>query len=150
MAEFTLDTTLDLTLPVVYHFEVIDGKEYHVIATNDETKKFLDIPVVVQKETKEEAIKTFWIIVNMHLDHLKERSRQADKWELFRKGPKSPFGSTWFTILGINFHFRQHRKDSKFKMKGGWNIPLTKWNISIHNHWKRKYDTKRTDTSDKK
>lgn len=142
--------TFELILPVEYYFEVHDGKECHIIIATDETKKFLNIPIVVQKETKEDAIKTFWEIANIHLDYLQRRSHQANKWEPFRKGPWQSIGGKWFKIFGIGFHFRKRSENATFKMKGGYNIPLTKWNISFSNDWNRKHDTKRTNTSNKK
>lgn len=124
--------TLNLQIPLEYHVEIHDGKEYHMLFSNDETKKYIDIPIVVQKNTKEDAIKTAYIVIKSHLDYLEERSKVADKYEWFRLGPKTK-SSIWFMIFGINFYFRYGKG-----MKNGWYVPFTNLNIMITNHWKKK------------
>lgn len=125
--------TIDITLPVKYHFEVHDGKEFHMIYTTEKTKNSLNLPILTQGETKEEAIRKFWIIANIHLDYLNERKHQADKWEPLRIGPWKSKGGRWFTIFGQHFSFRYGKQN-----KGGWFVPFTKLNISYYNEWKRK------------
>lgn len=128
-----MEQTLELTLPVEYIVDEFNGKEYHIIVSSDETKKFLDIPIVVQANSKEEAIKQFWMTANIHLDYLEERGYQADKWEPLRIGPWKKYGGRWVSIFGQFFSFRYGKKN-----KGGWFVPFTKLNISYHNQWRIK------------
>ena len=126
-----VENKLELTLPVTYHLEFVDDKEYHIITSNDETRKLLNIPIVVQADSKEEAIRKFWVIVNIHLDYMAKRSHQADKWEPLRIGPWKKYGK-WFTLFGHTFSFRYGKQN-----KGGWFVPFTKLNISYSNKWKQ-------------
>ncbi len=122
-----------LTIPV----EIIQDGEYCVLATNDESEKILGQPIVVQGNTFEQAEKEFWISVKCINQYHSDRSRELDKWKFFQKGPWNEIGGTWFTLLGININFRHGEG-----MNGGWYIPFTKLNISVHNYWSTKTDAK--------
>lgn len=125
-----MEQTINLEVPVTYIEE--DGQ--HIISTNEETKKFFDVGIVVQKDTKEEAIRTFWILLKYHIEWDEQRSRELDRWKPFQKGDWSHTGGTWFTIFGFHFYFRYGKG-----MKHGWYIPFTKLNIMITNYWRKKY-----------
>jgi hypothetical protein len=99
------------------------------ITSNDEGEKIFG-NAYGQGKTIEEAEKEFWNMVKFINDYNEERSREFDKWGLFQKGDWKHIGGTWFTLLGINVYFRTGKG-----MKGGWYVPFTKLNISIHNHW---------------
>jgi hypothetical protein len=107
---------------------VIDG-DHFLITTTDESEKIFG-NAYGQGKTIEEAEKEFWKMVKFINDYNEERSRELDKWKLFQKGDWKHIGGTWFTVLGINVYFRRG-----LGMKGGWYVPFTKLNISMHNHW---------------
>lgn len=128
------ETTLMIEFPVKY----IQEEGYHLIVTDDETKKFMDIPIVIQADTKEEVIEKFWKMMQCHLSYSERIRRRHDRWALFYKGQWGHIGSNWFSVLGFHFYFR-HGKN----MKGGFYFPFTKLNLTIRNYWRKKYSYKK-------
>lgn len=117
---------MKLEIPIEYNYE--DG--HHIITNNDETNKFLNIPIVVQAKSLEKAINNYWETVRCHLDYLEKRDRELDKWKPFQKGDWNHIGGNWFTVFGLNFYFRYGKN-----MKHGFYIPFTKLNIMFKNYW---------------
>lgn len=118
-----------LELPVLYYYK----NGHHVLVSYEATDKLLDIPVVVQKNTKEDAIKAFWITVSIHLQHLNDRSCLLDRVHPLQIGPWKHRGGRWFSTFGLNFYFRVGKG-----MKGGFYLPFTNLNVSFSNYWKNR------------
>lgn len=129
------EETILLQIPVTYAQE----NDHHIINSNDATEKLLDIPVVVQADSKEEAIEKYWIIVQSHLRFHQWIYRRHSRWALFYRGAWKGMATHWFSVLGFNFYFRRGKG-----MKGGFYIPFTKLNITFRNHWRKKYSPKIT------
>lgn len=101
-----------------------DGK-YFVVSGNSETKQLIgDIGNAAQGETKEEAIKKFFLLIRYAYDFQEESRLKFQRWVPFRKG------SNWFSIFGIHFYFRYGRQN-----KYGWFVPFTKLNVFISSDW---------------
>jgi len=111
---------------------VVKDSGVWVATTNEETYKLIGdrLSACAGGKTKEEAIrKMFSMIKGMH-DFVVERELSYRRWVPFIKGPWSSVGGRWFSIFGINFNFRYGKN-----MQGGWYIPFTKLNISVHSLW---------------
>ena len=117
---------ITLELPVEY----IKDEKFHIIKTNKKSEDIFEQFFIVQGDSFEEAEREFWQMVKFNSNFHKVRSGELNKWKLFQKGPWGQIGGNWFTILGINIFFRYGKN-----MKGGWYVPLTKFNISVHNYW---------------
>lgn len=120
---------LNLELPVMY----VQTEDCYVMWSDNETDKLLDIPVVVQADSKEAAIKQFWISVKCNQEFYRYIYRRHQRWALFDKGPWVR-GGRWFSVLGFHFNFRVGKN-----MKGGVYVPFTKLNISFTSFWRKKY-----------
>lgn len=121
---------IDFPVDVIYTEE-----EHWVICSNEETKKLLgsSMNIVVQGDTKEEAIQQFFLHLRMTVDFYKKDANKYRKYAPLIIGDWSHIGGSWFQIFGIHVYFR-YGKD----MKGGFYIPFTKLNIMISNLHKTK------------
>jgi hypothetical protein len=117
-----------IELPV----SILEKENNFIISGNDETKKLIGkgLCSVASGDTKEEAIRLFFRLMEVSYDFQKESAMKYRKWVPFRKGNWNRIGGTWFVIYGIHVYFRYGKN-----MKGGWYIPFTKLNISISNEW---------------
>lgn len=107
-----------------------DGK-YWIVSSNDETKKFLgNLGAVAQGDTKDEALRHFFTILQMDYDHNVEERMKFSRWVPLKIGPWKSIGGKWFSVFGIHVSFRYGDG-----MKGGWYVPFTKLNISMHSEW---------------
>lgn len=116
--------------------DIIYTKEGHwVITSNEETKKLLgsSMNIVVQGDTREEAIQQFFLHLRMTVDFYKKYANKYRKYAPLIIGDWSHIRGTWFQIFGINVYFRYGKG-----MKGGFYIPFTKLNIMISNIHKTK------------
>lgn len=127
-----------LSFPVGYQCD----EGHHMVYDTDETKKFLDIPVVVSAESKTEAIKNYWTIVSVHLSFLNDIYQRHNRWALFYKGSWKERGTHWFSVFGFHFYFR-HGKN----MRGGAYLPFTKLNVSLTNYWRIPKKIKKSEES---
>lgn len=130
---------LDIEFNVIYHCDIDDNsKMHHSIMPTDEMRDAMHAAWYGMGETKEEAIKSFWTGFKAVGEHNHWNNQTLNKRAIFLKGPWGSTGGNWFTILGINVSFRYGKN-----MKYGWYIPLTKLNITIHNHWRKNKKVKR-------
>lgn len=129
------EKTILIELPVGY----IEEEGYHIIFNTPETDMYLNIPIVVQGDTKEDVIKSYWKTVNCYLEFEESIRRRHDRWALFYSGRWKGIGTCWFSVLGFHFYFRYGKK-----MKGGFYFPFTKLNLTVNNYWRKKYKMNRT------
>ncbi len=120
----------NIELPVGYD---TDGK-YHIMFNINQTDELIgkSLGIVVQEESKEEAIRQFWTSLRCHIHYLEERSKQLDKWKPLQIGPWMRGTGKWFSVFGLRFYFRVGKN-----MKYGWYVPFTNLNIMFTNHWRR-------------
>jgi hypothetical protein len=118
----------DYMLPI----SVIESDGVWVAAFNDETKLVLGdrLSGCSQGETKAAAIEGLFKIVRITHDYSEQLVLRYQRWVPFRKGNWKHIGGTWFVVFGLHIYFRYGKN-----MKGGWYVPFTKLNISIHNEW---------------
>lgn len=113
---------------------IVQDGNYWCIGTNKETEKLLgkDLSSVsASGDTKEEAITNFFSLLKASHSFEKMCRLKYQRWVPFRKGNWKHTGGTWFVVFGIHVYFRYGKG-----MKGGWYVPFTKLNISVHNEWK--------------
>jgi hypothetical protein len=118
-----------IELPV----SIIQEGEHWTIGTNKETEKLIGeslSSITSQGKSKEEVVSNFFLIMKMIHSFEEEGRRKYQRWVPFRKGDWKHIGGKWFVIFGIHFYFRTRRG-----MKGGWYIPFTNLNISVHSEW---------------
>jgi hypothetical protein len=125
-----------ISIPAVLF--MVEGKYY---LTPPDNNNMFHCGWVADGDTIEEAERKYLNYAKMTINMYKERSDQLDKYKFFQKGPE---GSRWFSILGIFFWLRIRSVDDfPVKMVGGWNVPFTRLNITIKNHWRRKKNSKK-------
>lgn len=112
---------------------ITQSDNYWIIATNEKTEAVIGdkLSAVSQGKTKEEAIKKFFTILRIQHDYSEECRMNYQRFVPFRKGDWKHTGGKWFVVFGYHFYFRTGNG-----MKGGWYVPFTKLNISIHSEWK--------------
>lgn len=112
---------------------VEDADKSFFVTSYEETEKYLPNGPHGSGATLEKAIEKFWVIHKIDREYLQQRADKAYKWIPFERGQWKGTGTFWFRVYGLHFYFRYGNG-----MKGGKYIPLTKLNISITNHWKKK------------
>jgi hypothetical protein len=120
-------TTIEIPVSIVN-----DG-EYWCVGSNKDTEKLVGkslSAISASGKTKEEAISEFFVMMKTIYFFEEDCRLKYQRWVPFIKGNWSKQGGTWFVIFGIHFYFRYGNG-----MKGGWYIPFTKLNISIHSDW---------------
>lgn len=117
---------IKISIPAILFHE----GEMFTIMTTDESEKIIGQPLFASGKSQEEAENKIWELMRYTNKFHIERSNELDKYKFFQHGSWGKMGGNWFSILGINVYFRKGEG-----MKGGWYVPLTKLNISIHNHW---------------
>ncbi len=111
-----------------------DGKQYYVLFTTDETKKYIgNMGIVTQGETLEEAKEEFLKSLKSTANFWNWHVDQFRRWKPLQIGPWGQTAGHWFRIFGIQFYFRVGKN-----MKHGWYIPFTNLNIMITNYWRIK------------
>lgn len=113
--------------------ELVREDEYFILATTDKSKELLGEFICVQGKSQQEVETEFWEMLKFINDYNKERSDELNKWKPFQKGDWSHIGGTWFTIYGFHMYFRKGKG-----MIGGWYVPFTDLNISVHNFWRKR------------
>lgn len=119
-------TTIELPVSIV------EDNGHWIITGNEETEKLIgkSLCQVASGDSKEEAIKMFFLLLRMAHNYEEDCSRKYQRWVPFRKGDWKHKGGRWFVVFGIHVYFRYGRN-----MKGGWYFPFTKLNVSVHNEW---------------
>jgi hypothetical protein len=118
-------TTVEIPVSIVS-----DGK-YWCVGTNKDTERLIgEVPISSKGESREDAVSSFFSILKFHLMFEEQCRLSYQRFVPFRKGPWGHIGGNWFAIFGIHVSFRYGKN-----MKGGWYIPFTKLNISVHNDW---------------
>lgn len=120
------------TIP--FPVSIVEDDGYWVIGCNSDTENLVGerlASITCQGGSKEEVVRRFFLMLRLAHEYEDNCRRKYQVWVPFRKGPWKSIGGNWFTVFGINFNFRYGKS-----MKGGWYIPFTKLNISIHNEWK--------------
>ena len=119
------------------------GDGEHWTATfSEETEKLLGdkLHSCASGDTKEEAVEKMFMLMKWSHEYSEECRLNYQRFVPFRKGDWKRTGGKWFVIFGFHFNFRYGKQ-----MKGGWFIPFTKQNISIHSDWSiyKEYKRKR-------
>jgi hypothetical protein len=117
---------------IQFPLSIINDHGYFVVASNSETKQLIGNigGSSAQGDTLKGAVDQYFKLIKFHHEFLNEKMLSYQRWVPFRKGPWGKIGGNWFAIFGINMHFRYGKG-----MKGGFYIPYTKLNISLHNNW---------------
>lgn len=125
--EYTENKTT-IELPV----SIVENGGYWTITGNKETEKLIGsgLSVCASGESKDEAIRSFFILMKVAHSYEEECRLKYQCWVPFRKGDWGHTGGTWFVVFGIHFYLRYGKG-----MKGGKYILFTKLNISIHSEW---------------
>lgn len=104
-----------------------DNDNWVISTLNDDSFLGKNLHACAQGNTKDEAIKSMFNMIQIQSEWLHECRLKYQRWVPFRTGPR---GSNWFAIFGINVSFRYGKN-----MKYGWYVPFTKLNISINSDW---------------
>ena len=95
-------------------------------------KKGLFSSIAVQGKSFKEAENHFWALAWDISKYHQKRSDELNCWKWFQKGDWKQPGGSRFIVFGIAVYFRYGKQ-----MKGGWFVPFTNMNISIHSYWKQ-------------
>lgn len=111
---------------------IVEGDGYWIIGSNSDTEKLLgenSLPFSAQGDSRQDAIDKFFNLFRVVIEHDRYEIMKYKRWVPLRVGS---WGTSWkwFVVYGLSFSFRYGEG-----MRGGWYIPFTKLNISLHNEW---------------